>query len=67
MGGWFNVACCLDSNNFKDAYSKFEALIAAGVKYDVTSDTGNAFNTLSDFKDKHRQWMTGFFWLRSKE
>lgn len=56
----FDVCCYLDSNNFKDSYSKFNALIAAGVKAEVTAQSGNAFEALADFKSEHNGWMTGF-------
>ena len=56
----FTVACYLDSNNFADAYSKFDVLIAAGVKHCVTSDERNALASLTVFKAKHQDWMTGF-------
>jgi para-aminobenzoate synthetase component I len=56
----FDVCCYLDSNNFKDNYSKFDALIAVGVKAEVTAQTGNAFKALADFKSTHHEWMTGF-------
>ncbi|MCC8408944.1 anthranilate synthase component I family protein [Mucilaginibacter sp. UR6-1] len=57
----FDVACCLNSNNFTDKYGKFEALIAAGVKDELTADTGKAFEHLDQFRQKHQCWVTGFF------
>ncbi|WP_337993498.1 anthranilate synthase component I family protein [Mucilaginibacter sp. KACC 22063] len=58
----FEVCCYLDSNNFTDPYSKFDLLIAAGIKHDVTDSSGNAFTELANFKNRHPQeWMTGFF------
>jgi para-aminobenzoate synthetase component 1 len=56
----FEVCCYLDSNNFKDNYSKFDALIAAGAKADVVAQNGNAFDALANFKSQHNEWMTGF-------
>jgi para-aminobenzoate synthetase component 1 len=56
----FEVCCYLDSNSFTDKYSKFDALIAAGVKAEVTAQAGNAFDALSDFRSIHTEWMTGF-------
>lgn len=56
----FEVCCYLDSNNFKDSYSKFDALIAVGVKAEVTAQSGNAFEALANFKSQHNGWMTGF-------
>ncbi|NCD68529.1 aminodeoxychorismate synthase component I [Mucilaginibacter sp. R11] len=56
----FDVACYLDSNNFADRYSKFDALIAVDVKAEVTAKAGDAFKALADFKSTHNEWMTGF-------
>lgn len=57
----FDVACCLNSNNFTDKYGKFEALIAAGIKGELTANAGNAFEQLTHFRQKHPGWITGFF------
>ena len=56
----FDVCCYLDSNNFKDKYSKFDALIAIGVKDEVKANAGIAFDELEKFRSKHPGWMTGF-------
>ncbi len=55
-----DVFCFLDSNDFNDPYSKFDALIAIGVKDEVITDAGNAFNQLAQFRQKHPGWITGF-------
>ncbi|WP_234997776.1 anthranilate synthase component I family protein [Mucilaginibacter sp. OK098] len=57
----FDICCYLDSNNFTDPYSKFDTLIAAGVKADIVVDTGAAFEKLEQFRRQHPGWMTGFF------
>ncbi len=57
----FDVFCYLDSNNFHDRYSKFDGLIAAGAKYQLTAAAGNAFDELQAFREEHPGWMTGFF------
>ena len=57
----FDVCCYLDSNNFDDSYGKFDALIAVGVKAEITAETGSAFEQLQRFRDQHPGWMTGFF------
>ncbi|MCD8741636.1 anthranilate synthase component I family protein [Mucilaginibacter roseus] len=57
----FEVCCCLNSNNFTDKYGKFEALIAVGVKDELTANAGNAFEQLEQFRQKHQGWVTGFF------
>ena len=56
----FNVCCYLDSNNFTDPYKKFDCLIAAGVKHDVTAYAGDAFNKLENFQKDHPGWILGF-------
>ncbi len=57
----FNVACYLDSNSFKDPYSKYDALIAVGVKHELKASVGTAFAELEQFRNEHTGWMTGFF------
>ena len=57
----FDVCCYLDSNNFTDPYSKFDTLIAAGVKADIVAGTGTAFEKLEQFRRQHPGWITGFF------
>ncbi|HTH83759.1 MAG TPA: anthranilate synthase component I family protein [Mucilaginibacter sp.] len=57
----FNAACYLDSNNFTDPYSKFDTLIAAGIKDQVTATIGSAFDELAKFREKNPGWLTGFF------
>ncbi|MDP9079712.1 MAG: anthranilate synthase component I family protein [Bacteroidota bacterium] len=56
----FDVCCYLDSNNFADPYSKFDTLIAAGVKADISAGAGTAFDQLEQFRNQHPGWMTGF-------
>jgi para-aminobenzoate synthetase component I len=56
----FDVACYLDSNDFHDPYSKFDTLIAIGVKDQLTANAGSAFDDLAAFRTKHQGWITGF-------
>jgi para-aminobenzoate synthetase component 1 len=56
----FDVCCYLDSNNFADPYSKFDALIAIGAKDELIAEAGNAFEKLDNFRKKHQEWITGF-------
>ncbi|WP_158824804.1 anthranilate synthase component I family protein [Mucilaginibacter lacusdianchii] len=56
----FEVACCLDSNHFKDKYSQFDALIAVGVRDEVTANAGDAFSLLHKFRQRNPGWITGF-------
>jgi para-aminobenzoate synthetase component 1 len=57
----FNAVCYLDSNGFDDPYSKFDTLVAIGVKAEVTAYAGNAFDELENFRSKNPSWITGFF------
>jgi para-aminobenzoate synthetase component 1 len=57
----FDVCCYLDSNNFIDPYSKFDALIAVGTKAELKASVGNAFEQLAKFREENLGWMTGFF------
>jgi len=56
----FDAACYLDSNKFKDPHSKYDTLIAAGVKDSITAGTGSAFEELEKFREKNPGWLTGF-------
>lgn len=57
----FDAVCYLDSNNFADPYSKFDALIAVGVKNAMAANAGNAFEGLARFREANPGWITGFF------
>jgi para-aminobenzoate synthetase component 1 len=57
----FDAVCYLDSNGFNDPYSKFDTLIAIGIKNEVEANTGNAFNELENFRTNNPGWITGFF------
>ena len=56
----FDVCCYLDSNHFDDPYSKFDALIAVGVKDEITANAGTAFDDLEHFRERHPGWINGF-------
>ncbi|MBS1526067.1 MAG: anthranilate synthase component I family protein [Bacteroidetes bacterium] len=57
----FDIFCCLDSNHFQDKYSKFDWLLAAGVKEELTCQTGSAFAELGKFRTRYPEWLLGFF------
>ena len=57
----FDAFCYLGSNNFNSPYSRFDVLIAAGVKDELVANAGNAFDALEKFREGHPGWMTGFF------
>jgi para-aminobenzoate synthetase component 1 len=56
----FDAVCYLDSNDFQDPYSKFDTLIAIGVKDQITVNAGLSFDKLAAFRKKHQGWITGF-------
>ncbi|HEY9001184.1 MAG TPA: anthranilate synthase component I family protein [Mucilaginibacter sp.] len=55
----FDVFCYLDSNNFNDQYSKFDLLLAVGVKDELITTRGSSFEALEDFHTKNPGWLTG--------
>ncbi len=57
----FDVCCFLDSNQYKDHYSAYDFVIAADVKEELKCNSGNAFEKLKAFYEKHHQWLFGFF------
>ena len=57
----FDAVCYLNSNGFKDAYSKFDTLISVGAKNELTSYAGNTFDQLETFRKQNPGWITGFF------
>jgi len=57
----FEVCCFLDSNNYKDAYSAYDFIIAADAHHELKCAAGNAFDQLKSFYSLHKQWVFGFF------
>jgi para-aminobenzoate synthetase component 1 len=59
----FGTACLLDSNGYTtDPYTAFDALLAAGVKYELTAHAGNAFEQLHQFLAHHpNNFCLGYF------
>lgn len=57
----FDVCCFLDSNEYKDQYSAYDFIVAAGVQAELKSDSGNAFEKLKAFQKENKQWLFGFF------
>lgn len=57
----FDVCCLLDSNEYKDSYSEYDFIIAAGVREDLKCFGGAAFEKLKAFYETHQQWLFGFF------
>ena len=55
----FEVFCCLDSNNYKDQYSKYDCLIAFGKTQELNVSYGDAFAQLKSFYEAQKDWMFG--------
>ncbi|MBK0382591.1 anthranilate synthase component I family protein [Pedobacter sp. SD-b] len=58
----FDVCCFLDSNNYADPYSNFDAIIAFGCADKTESDEiANSFEKLKQFREKNDNWIFGGF------
>lgn len=57
----FDVCCCLDSNEYTDPYTQYDCLIAAGASDELYATTGNSFQALRDFYERHENWIFGLF------
>jgi para-aminobenzoate synthetase component 1 len=57
----FNVCAILDSNDYKDPYSKFDLLIAVDANALLSTSYGNAFVELSHFRKQNSDWIIGGF------
>ncbi len=57
----FEVCCFLDSNDYNDAYSAYDFIIAADVQGELKGTAGNAFDQLKSFYTVQKQWIFGFF------
>ncbi|WP_406823536.1 anthranilate synthase component I family protein [Pedobacter sp. KACC 23697] len=57
----FEVCCFFDSNEYKDAYSAYDFIIAADVHAELICSAGNAFDQLKIFYAVHKQWIFGYF------
>jgi para-aminobenzoate synthetase component 1 len=56
----FETFCYLDSNSFSDPHSKFDCLLAVGVKDQLVAHAGTAFEDLEQFRSRNTGWVTGF-------
>lgn len=57
----FDVCCFLDSNNYKDQYSAYDFILAAGAAEELNQPTEQTFEALKTFYDTYKQWIFGFF------
>jgi len=57
----FEVACYLDSNGYRlDQYATYEGLVGVGIKEELTSSIGDAFESLKHFYENKKDWLFGF-------
>ncbi len=50
----------LDSNNHKDPYQSFDALLAVGASTSLITEPEGAFSKLKDFRRTHNDWIFGY-------
>ncbi|MES2830127.1 MAG: anthranilate synthase component I family protein [Bacteroidota bacterium] len=55
----FEICCYLESNQFADPYGKYDFLIAAGARKELTVESGTAFDEWKTFYDEQEAWMFG--------
>jgi len=56
----FDVSAYLDSGSFTENYTKFNALIAVGIKKELKCKPGNSFDQLAAFREQNPEWLFGF-------
>ncbi len=54
------VCCLLHSNGHKTSYSRFDLLLAVGVKSSLTAHVGTGFGQLSEYRRNTADWLLGF-------
>ncbi|MEX0360636.1 MAG: anthranilate synthase component I family protein [Allomuricauda sp.] len=57
----FHKAVWLDSNNHVDTYGKFDAILAITRQTDESKKTLQNTDEISDFIDKEKDWLFGYF------
>lgn len=55
----FDVCSIYDSNDFEDAYSEFDLLIAVDFKNKIETNYANAFDKLENFRINNPGWIIG--------
>ena len=56
----FNEVVWLDSNEHKDKYASFDALMAVDAQSALVSDYQDAFTKLKDYRNSHQDWLFGY-------
>ena len=50
----------LDSNNYKDKYGKYDAVLAVDAFTSLKTDYFNAFNDLQEYQSRVNDWIFGY-------
>lgn len=56
----FDDIVWLDSNNYQDVYSQFEAVLAVDAFTSIKTDSYNAFEDLKDYQNSTKDWIFGY-------
>ncbi len=56
----FDVAIWLDSNNYDQKYSNFDAVLAVGVASQIQSNPENAFDNLKEYQSNIKDYIFGY-------
>jgi para-aminobenzoate synthetase component 1 len=56
----FDEVVWLDSNNYQDAYSRFDAVLAVDAFTSIKTDSHNAFEDLKDYQNSAKDWIFGY-------
>jgi para-aminobenzoate synthetase component 1 len=57
----FDEVVWLDSNNYQDAFSRFNAVLAVDAFTSIKTDSYNAFEDLKDYQKATKDWIFGYF------
>ncbi len=56
----YNEVICLDSNNYQQKHSSFEAILAVDAENSIQTDYKKAFNTLKHYQSNCKDWIFGY-------
>ncbi len=56
----YETVCWLDSNEHRDKYGNFDALLGLGVASSLTTGTEKAFSKLESYRKKTKDWILGY-------
>lgn len=58
--GQFREAVWLDSNNHKDVYGTFDAVLAVDALTSLTTDAKHGFDDLKEYQERANDWLFGY-------